>query len=80
MFWEDDEELKDMSPLDLLEILGKELNFRQKAKLNEMAVKQLKGEKAEKCKLLLEKLEDCQKKQKEINKLTLKLRCIKKVN
>ena len=64
MPWEEDEDLKDLSPEDVLTYAGDDLNFKQKAVLNGLVVKQLQEEKQQNSNRLLDLLEENAKKQK----------------
>ena len=74
--WETDEELKDMAPSDILEIVGDDLNLRERALLNEMVVKELQGEMEKKSDDLLKKMIEANKKQQELDRLNMRIKCL----
>jgi hypothetical protein len=73
MPWEEDEELKELEPVEILQYMGKELNLKEKAKLNEMVIEQLMKERREKSDKIIEMMSEARKKNKEIERLKMKL-------
>jgi len=74
--WEQDDELKEMSASDLLEILGEELSFRERAILNGRVVEELQAELEKKSDALLKKMIEVNHKQQEVDRLTVKVKCL----
>ena len=68
--------LQDMPPADILEVVGSDLNPRERSLLNEMVVKQLQEELNMKNDELLSKMIESNRRQKELERLQMKIRCM----
>ncbi len=65
-----------MSPSDILELIGSELNFRERSVLHELVVQQLQEEVQKKSDDLLKKMIEASKSQAEVERLTMRIKCL----